>query len=61
MTTYLGIDVGTSSVKALLVSEDQAVLAESSVSLSVSRPHPLWSEQDPEDWWQAVQKELPSP
>ena len=53
--TYLGIDVGTSAVKAVLVDEHQAVLAQASAGLSVSRPHGLWSEQDPEDWWEAVE------
>ncbi len=48
--TYLGLDIGTSSVKALLVDADQKVVAEASPSLTVSRPHPLWSEQDPDDW-----------
>lgn len=51
--TYLGIDIGTSSVKAVLIGEDQAVLATASVGLGVSRPQPGWSEQDPEDWWRA--------
>jgi len=53
--TYLGLDIGTSSVKALLVDADQKVVAEASPSLSVSRPHPLWSEQDPEDWVSGVE------
>ena len=51
---YLGIDIGTSAVKALLADEEQRVLAEATEELSISRPHPLWSEQDPEDWWSAV-------
>ncbi|HYZ64413.1 MAG TPA: xylulokinase [Acetobacteraceae bacterium] len=51
---YLGIDLGTSSVKALLVDDDDAVLAEASAPLSVSRPHPGWSEQDPADWYEAT-------
>ncbi len=55
MPHYLGIDVGTSAVKAVLVDERQAVLAEADVPLQVSRPQDLWSEQDPEAWWQAVQ------
>jgi xylulokinase len=54
MTSFLGIDVGTSSVKAVLLDPSQAVLAEASLPLTVSRPKPLWSEQDPEDWWQAT-------
>jgi xylulokinase len=48
--TFLGLDIGTSSVKALLVDADQRVVAEAAAALSISRPHPLWSEQNPEDW-----------
>src|SRR5262245_46270007 len=51
---YLGIDLGTSSVKVLLVDEAQRVVAEASSSFAVSRPRPLWSEQDPEDWWRGT-------
>ncbi len=51
---YLGIDVGTSSVKAVVVDEMGTLRAQSSCALSVSRPHPLWSEQDPQDWWAAT-------
>ncbi|WP_419730432.1 xylulokinase [Lichenicola sp.] len=51
---YLGIDFGTSSVKALLVDGQQRVLADASVSLDVQRPAPGHSEQDPEAWWQAM-------
>src|ERR1700722_10774834 len=53
--TFLGLDIGTSSVKALLVDFDQRVLAEASIPLSVSRPHPLWSEQNPSDWVEGVE------
>lgn len=56
--TYIGIDIGTSAVKALLVDENQMVLAEAEVPLPISRPHPLWSEQDPEDWWRATEQAL---
>lgn len=55
MPHYLGIDVGTSAVKAIVVDGRQAVLAETDVPLQISRPQELWSEQDPEAWWQAVQ------
>ncbi len=51
---YLGIDIGTSGVKAVLVDDAGAVVGESRAPLSVSRPHPLWSEQEPADWWSAV-------
>ena len=53
--TFLGLDIGTSSIKALLVDADQRVVAEVSVPLSLSRPHPLWSEQNPEDWLEGVE------
>ena len=55
---YLGIDIGTSAVKALLVDEEQRVLAEATQELPISRPHPLWSEQNPEDWWSTVVRAL---
>ena len=50
---YLGIDVGTSSVKAVLLDDVQRIIASRTAPLEVSRPHPGWSEQDPESWWQA--------
>ena len=53
--SWLGIDAGTSSVKALLIDDAQAVLAEASAPLEVQRPQPLWSEQDPADWWRATE------
>jgi xylulokinase len=52
---YLGIDVGTSEVKAVLVDESQRLVAKGHAPLEVSRPHPRWSEQDPDDWWRATQ------
>ena len=55
---YIGIDLGTSGVKAILLSEQGEVLAARTEKLSVSRPHPLWSEQDPEQWWQATDRAL---
>ncbi len=47
----LGIDLGTSSVKALLIQEDGSALASATVEYPLSTPKPLWSEQDPADWW----------
>ena len=47
---YLGLDLGTSGVKAVLIDEDQAVLATGHAPLSVSNPQPGWSEQAPADW-----------
>ena len=51
---YIGLDIGTSGVKAVLVDENQDILANASAPLSVQRPRPLWSEQDPDALWQAV-------
>src|SRR5215218_171242 len=50
----LGLDLGTSSIKALLLAEDGAVLGEGSASYAVSAPHPGWAESSPEEWWEAV-------
>lgn len=52
--TYLGIDLGTSGVKALLIDGNQNVLAAETAPLVVSRPHQGWSEQAPADWIRAV-------
>lgn len=51
---YVGIDLGTSGVKTVLMNDAGAVVRAVSRPLSVSMPHPLWSEQDPQDWWQAT-------
>ncbi len=47
---YLGIDIGTSSVKAVLIAADQRIVASRSEPLDVERPHPNWSEQSAESW-----------
>lgn len=52
---YLGIDLGTSELKVLLVDDDQRIAATGRAALTVQRPRPLWSEQHPQDWWQATQ------
>jgi xylulokinase len=51
---HLGLDIGTSGVKAVVVDEQDRVVAQAGAPLVVSRPQPLWAEQDPEQWWQAV-------
>lgn len=51
---YLGIDIGTSSVKAVVVDDSDVVVEQASAPLAVSRPQPGWSEQDPDDWWTAT-------
>jgi len=53
---FLGIDIGTSSVKAVLVDDSGAVAGQASAPLTVSRPHPGWSEQDPAEWWIATNR-----
>ena len=55
---YIGIDLGTSGVKAILLSAQGEVLAAHTEKLDVSRPHPLWSEQDPEQWWLATDRAM---
>jgi len=52
---YLGIDIGTSGVKAVLLGAEGTVVAQASHPLAVSRPHALWSEQEPADWWAATE------
>ncbi|KTC50317.1 xylulose kinase [Pseudomonas fluorescens ABAC62] len=54
----LGIDLGTSELKAILMDTHGAILAQAGVRLSVSRRHSGWSEQAPQDWWQACLQAL---
>ncbi len=51
---YLGIDLGTSAVKAFLMDADQEFVATASVPVPLSNPHPGWSEQEPKDWERAT-------
>ena len=53
--TFLGIDLGTSEVKLLLIDAVGELVGQAGAPLQVSRPHPLWSEQAPQDWWDAVE------
>lgn len=55
---YLGLDLGTSGVKAMLIDGDQRVIAVANAAIEVSRPHPGWSEQDPLDWIRATREAL---
>jgi xylulokinase len=54
----IGIDVGTTAVKALAVAPSGEVLARATASYPLSTPRPGWAEQDPEDWWRATQTAL---
>lgn len=51
---YLGIDIGTSGVKAVLVDDEQRIVDQATAPLTVQRPQLLWSEQNPADWWDAA-------
>jgi len=56
MAKLLGIDVGTSGCKVLLIDETGRVLKQASAEYPLSVPRPMWSEQNPDDWWDGVQK-----
>ena len=55
---YLGIDLGTSEVKVLLLDTSHRIVAVTGEPLKISHPHPLWSEQSPYDWWAALDKAM---
>jgi xylulokinase len=56
--TYLGLDCGTSALKAVLVDDDEKIIASSSAAYQPANPYPLWSEQDPDDWVAAMHDAL---
>src|SRR3954467_4447016 len=56
MSIYLGIDIGTSGTKTLAINDRGKILAHAMATYPCYHPKPLWSEQDPEDWWQATVK-----
>jgi xylulokinase len=58
MKYFLGIDVSTTGSKALIIDETGMVLGVQSSPHTLSNPRPLWSEQDPEEWWQATVKSI---
>ncbi len=59
MRALIGLDIGTSGVKALAVSEeDGAILARREIGYPLSTPRPDWAEQDPADWWRATQEAI---
>lgn len=55
---YLGLDLGTSSLKGIVLDEEQTLLASAKATLEVSRPHPGWSEQEPASWIDAAERVL---
>src|SRR5439155_18592480 len=54
MAALLGIDIGTSGTKTLLISEEGRILASATHEYPLSTPRPGWAEQEPEHWWQAT-------
>lgn len=54
MPYLLGIDVGTTGVKAVVIDTTGTVIASATEEHPLSTPYPLWSEQEPEDWWQGT-------
>jgi len=55
---FLGIDVSTTAVKALIIDRDGGVVASASTPTALSTPKPLWSEQDPADWWRGTKSSV---
>ncbi|MDK1490694.1 xylulokinase [Sinorhizobium sp. 7-81] len=55
---YLGLDLGTSGIKAMLINGEQKIIGSASGALDVSRPHPGWSEQDPAEWIRATEEAI---
>src|SRR5918995_2399578 len=56
MSIYLGIDVGTSGTKTLAINERGKILGQAMATYPCYHPKPMWSEQDPDDWWKATVK-----
>ena len=59
-TYFLGIDTSTTSSKALLIDEEGEVVAVAASPHTLQTPKPLWSEQDPHQWWEAVSASIRS-
>ena len=55
---FLGLDVSTTGAKALLIDADGEVVSSATTPLDLSTPKPLWSEQDPQDWWAGIVKSI---
>ncbi len=60
MRYFLGLDISTTASKALLINESGAVVAAASQPHSLQTPRPLWSEQNPAEWWQAASASIRS-
>ncbi|MEJ2486586.1 MAG: FGGY family carbohydrate kinase [Anaerolineales bacterium] len=60
MTYFLGLDTSTTGSKALIVDDNGKVLATASSPHTLQTPKPLWSEQNPIEWWEAVSASIKS-
>ena len=60
MNHLIGIDVGTTGVKVLIINEEGRVLDSVTEDYPLSTPHPNWAEQNPEDWWNGTVKAIKS-
>lgn len=58
MSYFLGVDIGTSGTKTILIDERGRILSEASAKYKLFHPKPLWSEQNPDDWWKATVKTI---
>ncbi|HEX9091959.1 MAG TPA: xylulokinase [Anaerolineales bacterium] len=58
MKLFLGLDISTTGAKALLINTMGGVVSTATTPLTLSVPHPLWSEQDPRDWWVGISKSI---
>jgi xylulokinase len=57
-TSLLGVDIGTTSVKAVVIDKDGSLLAQASQEYPTTYPHPNWAEQNPDDWFAALRHVL---
>src|SRR6185295_19699048 len=60
MPYYVGIDIGTSGTRAIVIDETGKVLGSGTAGHTCQTPQPLWSEQSPEEWWAAVKIAVPA-
>ena len=58
MAELLGLDIGTSGAKAVVINERGEVIRQAHVGYGISMPRPNWSEQDPSSWWDATERVL---
>lgn len=58
MNYYIGLDVGTSGAKSVLIDENGRIISTVTYEYNMLCPYPLWSEQEPEDWWEASKKSI---